>query len=169
MFEGVEVGFATLIEATVGQAFSYLPAAAGGRQPYSWAITMGALPAGLTLNTASGLIAGTPTAAGSFVMMVTVRDQDGRSVGGRLTIKVIDPATVPAITSVKYKGGKKLMVFGERFNAAAVLMIDGVQAAANPSDGSFVVKRMTLAAGAHEFKVINPGDVASLPFIVTVN
>jgi Putative Ig domain len=160
---------ATLIEATVGQAFSYLPAAAGGRQPYGWTITMGALPSGLTLNTASGLIAGTPTAAGSFVMAVTVRDQDGRSVGGSLTIKVIDPATVPAITSVKYKGGKKLMVFGERFNAAAVLMIDGVQAAANPSDGSFVVKRMTLAIGTHEFKIINPGGVASLPFILTVN
>ena len=160
---------ATLIEATVGQAFSYLPAAAGGRQPYSWAISAGALPAGLALNTASGLISGTPTAAGSFVMTVTVRDADSRSVGGGLTIKVIDPATVPAITSVKYKGGKKLMVFGDRFNAAAVLMIDGAQVAANPSDGTFVVKRLTLAAGNHEFKVINPGGVASQPFILTVH
>ncbi|HJQ26003.1 MAG TPA: putative Ig domain-containing protein [Blastocatellia bacterium] len=160
---------ATLVEATLGQAFSYLPAAAGGRQPYSWAITAGALPAGLTLNAASGAISGTPTAAGSFAVTVTVRDADGRSAGGSLTIKVTDPATVPAITNVKYKGGKKLMVFGERFNAAAVLMIDGAQVAANPSDGTFVVKRLTLSAGAHEFKVINPGGIASAPFILTIN
>ena len=160
---------ATLVEASVGQAFSYQPAAAGGRQPYAWAATAGALPAGLTLNGASGLISGTPTAAGSFVVGITVRDPDSRSVNGTLTIKVTDPATIPAINSVKYKGGKKLMVFGERFNAAAVLMIDGLQTAANPNDNSFVVKRLTLATGTHEVKVMNPGGVASTPFILTVN
>src|SRR5262245_28571781 len=39
--------------------------ATGGTAPYTWSITAGALPAGLALQS-NGLIAGTPTAAGSF-------------------------------------------------------------------------------------------------------
>jgi hypothetical protein len=160
---------ATLIDALMGQSFSYQPAAAGGRAPYTWAITSGALPAGLTLNVSTGLISGTPTAAGSFAATITVRDADNRSANANLPIKVTDPANVPAITHVKYKGGKKLIVFGDRFNAAAVLTIDGIQMAANPEDGAFVVKRPTLAAGRHEIKVINPGGFASEAYILTIN
>ncbi|HKP11731.1 MAG TPA: putative Ig domain-containing protein, partial [Blastocatellia bacterium] len=160
---------ATLLDALMGQSFSYQPAAAGGRQPYTWSVTSGALPAGLTLNASTGLISGTPTAAGSFVAIVTVRDPDSRNASASLPIKVTDPATVPLITHVKYKGGKKLVVSGDRFNAAAVLTIDGIQMAANPEAGTFVVKRPTLAVGRHELKVINPGGVASAAYILTVN
>ncbi|MFL6216231.1 MAG: putative Ig domain-containing protein [Blastocatellia bacterium] len=160
---------ATLIDALMGQSFGYQPAAAGGRAPYTWAVTSGALPAGLTLNASTGLISGTPTAAGSFVAGITVRDADNRSTSASLPIKVTDPATVPVITNVKYKGGKKLVISGDRFNAAAALTIDGIQMAANPEDGAFVVKRPTLAAGRHEIKVINPGGIASAPYILTIN
>jgi hypothetical protein len=160
---------ATLLDALMGQPFSYQPAAAGGRAPYTWSITSGALPSGLTLNVSTGVISGTPTAAGSFVAGVTVRDADNRSATASLPVKVTDPATVPVITQVKYKGGKKLVISGDRFNAAAVLTIDGVQMAANPEDGTFVVKRPTLAVGQHEIKVINPGGVTSQPYILTIN
>ena len=36
--------------------------ATGGITPYSWTVTTGSLPAGLTLNAATGAISGTPTA-----------------------------------------------------------------------------------------------------------
>src|SRR5205085_1146153 len=99
-----------------GAAYSQQLAAAGGKPPYAWSVAAGALPTGLALNAASGLMSGMPTAAGGVVVTLTVRDQDGRSINGGLTIKVTDPATVPAISSVKYKAGKKLMVWGDRFN-----------------------------------------------------
>jgi hypothetical protein len=38
----------------------------GGTPPYSWSVSSGQLPPGLTLNTASGSIDGTPTQAGTF-------------------------------------------------------------------------------------------------------
>ena len=98
-----------------------------------------------------------------------MRDPDNRSASASLPIKVIDPATIPAISKVKYKPGKKLVILGERFDRAAVLMVDGLQMAVNPDDGAFVIKRITLAAGAHEFIVITPGGVASTPRTVTVN
>ncbi len=40
--------------------------AEGGSGSYRWAITSGALPAGITLDSATGILSGTPTTAGSF-------------------------------------------------------------------------------------------------------
>jgi len=161
---------ATLLDASMGQAFSYQPAVSGGRQPYTWSIVSGALPTGLTLNAGTGLISGTPTAAGSFVAAITVRDQDNRSATGNVSIKVSDPATIPVISKAKYKSSKrKLMVFGDRFDAAAVLMVDGIQMAAAVSEGAFVIKPLPLSFGLHEIKIINPGGVASVPYILTVH
>src|SRR5581483_1451253 len=54
-----------------GTALSVNAAAAGGTAPYKW--TAAGLPAGLSMTTA-GVISGTPTAAGSSVVTLTVRD-----------------------------------------------------------------------------------------------
>ncbi|MFO0722680.1 MAG: putative Ig domain-containing protein [Myxococcota bacterium] len=47
--------------------------AQGGTPPYTWAVTMGTLPAGITLSTA-GVLSGTPTATGQSAFQVTVTD-----------------------------------------------------------------------------------------------
>jgi hypothetical protein len=52
----------SLASGQVGSAYSATLAAAGGVAPYSWSVTGGALPAGLSLSS-SGAISGTPTAA----------------------------------------------------------------------------------------------------------
>lgn len=46
----------------------------GGTGPFTYAITSGALPTGLSLNTGTGAITGTPTAGGSFTFTLTVTD-----------------------------------------------------------------------------------------------
>jgi hypothetical protein len=51
-------------------------AATGGFTPYSWTITQGALPNGLTLNATSGVISGTPTGAGTSSFTVQVSDSE---------------------------------------------------------------------------------------------
>ncbi len=48
--------------------------AGGGVPPYTWSISAGALPAGLTLNATTGLISGTPTLGGSSNFTVQVKD-----------------------------------------------------------------------------------------------
>ena len=64
----------TLPEGTVNSIYSTLMHATGGTPPYSWAISAGNLPAGLTLATTTGIISGTPTTSGNYVVGITVID-----------------------------------------------------------------------------------------------
>ena len=65
---------------TLGQPYFQNLFASGGRTPYNWSITGGALPPGLRIVAASNgnRIEGTPTARGTFTFNLTVRDQDGQ-------------------------------------------------------------------------------------------
>lgn len=65
----------TLPQAFIGTAYSASLSAmvSGGTAPYTWAVTSGTLPAGITLSSV-GTLSGTPTAAGTFTFSVTVTD-----------------------------------------------------------------------------------------------
>ena len=85
----------SLAGGTVGTAYSAGLAAAGGVQPYTWAVT--GLPAGLSAS-ATGAITGTPTAAGSSSVGVTVTDSKGTTASAGFTL-AIAPATLAVTTS----------------------------------------------------------------------
>lgn len=163
------IQFAQSHDAFSGLAFNYQPSATGGTTPYNWSVTSGALPAGLSISPATGAITGTPTTSGTFNAQITVRDQAGQSAAANTQFKVVNPATLPLITNVKYKPGKKLIIKGERFNRSAVLLIDGVESSSKVKNGQFVVKKLRFTSGQHELKVINPGNVASPIFVIIVN
>jgi large repetitive protein len=60
---------------TLGTAYSAaITPASGGTAPYAYAVTAGALPGGLTLNTGTGAIIGTPSALGTFNFSITATD-----------------------------------------------------------------------------------------------
>lgn len=160
---------ATSVDALKGTAFNYQPTASGGTPPYVWSITAGALPAGLVLNTGSGALSGTPTQIGTFSLTLSVRDQSAATVSAPIQIRVLDPETVPAITKVKYKPGKKqLIVNGDRVNPAAKLVIDGTASEATPNGRQFKAKKVTLTPGRHEIRIVNPGDISSAPFVLNI-
>jgi hypothetical protein len=61
----------------VNVAYDSSLVAAGGVPPYTFAIANGSLPPGLTLNTSTGAITGTPTTAGTFNFTAQVVDSSG--------------------------------------------------------------------------------------------
>jgi hypothetical protein len=64
---------------TVGGYYSSSATVIGGTGPYTFSIASGALPAGLTLNTSTGAVTGTPTKAGTYTFTVKVTDSKGNS------------------------------------------------------------------------------------------
>ena len=63
----------TVNNSVIGISYKFLLVASGGVKPYTWTITSGQLPPGLSLNT-DGVISGTPTALGKFTFTAKVVD-----------------------------------------------------------------------------------------------
>ncbi len=86
---------------TVAVAYSQNITTSGGSGPYTYAVTSGTLPPGLTLST-SGLVSGTPTLAGNYNFSVTSTDALGCSVVSSYVINIGCPAitlTPPSLPS----------------------------------------------------------------------
>ena len=91
-----------LAQGTVGVAYSNTLVAAGGNQPYSWAVTSGSLPAGLQLNVSTGVISGTPTTAGNYTFTIKVTDNANINTLKEFTLAVVGSptATTSSVTSI---------------------------------------------------------------------
>ena len=76
-----------LDETAEGEPYGALLLAEGGTPPYSWSLTGGALPAGLTLSPA-GTLDGMPAAHGSFHFTATVADSAGATAAGGFDLVV---------------------------------------------------------------------------------
>jgi hypothetical protein len=78
--------------------------ASGGTAPYTWSITAGSLPAGLTMST-GGVITGTPTTAGTSNFTVQVTDAANLSSTQQLQIVISTAATPPTVTTTSLPSG----------------------------------------------------------------
>jgi hypothetical protein len=97
----------TLTAGTVGTQYPQTAiSASGGVAPYTYVVSSGALPAGLTLST-SGVLSGTPAAAGSFPFTITATDGStgtGANTGSQSYTVVINQAAVTDFT-IEVAGG----------------------------------------------------------------
>ena len=85
--------------ATVGAAYTYTFAATGGPAP-TFQVSSGALPAGLSLNTTTGVLSGTPTAAGPGTFTVTATNGvSPDAVSPPITITVNTAQVPPVFTA----------------------------------------------------------------------
>ena len=91
----------SLASGIVKTPYSQTLAASGGKPTYTWSVPPGTLPPGLTLNTSSGAITGSPTTPGTFNFTVTVTDSSSpvQTATAPLSIQ-ITAATPPAPVSI---------------------------------------------------------------------
>ena len=110
----------------------------GGMKPYTWSVTSGTLPSGLTLNSGSGVISGTSGATGTFNFSVQVMDANNQTAVKTLSITItvtptamsiwssaMTPSTVdggadnPVEVGVKFRSDAAGTITGIRFYKAA--------------------------------------------------
>jgi len=88
-------------------AYSATLAAKGGTTPYTWSLTSGALPAGLSLNASTGAITGTPTTAVTSTPL-TFKVTDSGSPAGTQSVNLTLTISAPtlAITTSSLPSGQ---------------------------------------------------------------
>lgn len=102
-------GTTTLADAPLGRAYSQALTASGGKSPYTFSVTAGALPAGLTLE--GSTIQGTPTAPGRVTLTIELRDAQPKTLTKELTLYVV-PAPLVVSTSSLSSGSESTAYAG---------------------------------------------------------
>jgi len=99
-YSTVTITTTSLANGKVGQAYSARIESTAGVTPYTWTVVDGSLPGGLTLESTSGVIAGTPAAYGisDFVIVVTDSHVPPYQDYKRLSIQ-INPAEFAILTA----------------------------------------------------------------------
>jgi hypothetical protein len=110
----VTVTTSSLPNGTQNSGYTATLMASGGTTPYVWSIG-GVLPAGLTLNSTSGIISGTPYFLGMSNFTVSVRDANSNQAQANVSITVVPPPLV--ITTPTLPGGIENVFYSAPLNA----------------------------------------------------
>ena len=105
----LQITTTTLPAGQVQSTYAASLAASGGTAPYSWSLSSGSLPAGLSLSASSGAISGSPTQSGSFSLDIEVKDS---STPVQTTTKALSLSITAASTSSPTGNTIPLTLFG---------------------------------------------------------
>jgi len=130
----IVIGSPALPGAAVNQTYSEAFSAIGGTAPYTWSVTSGNLPTGLSL-ASSGAISGTPTTSGSYSFAVTATDSSSpaqtATASASITVATALPPPGPGTTWYIRPDG------GTRYSANAPSgQCDGKHDASYPGSGT---------------------------------
>ena len=91
--------FTTMPAGQLRTAYSDALTESGGTPPYTWSVSVGSLPAGLTLDPSTGVVSGTPTALGSTSFTIRLVDTNGRSATQPVTLVVGSASATVGLSS----------------------------------------------------------------------
>lgn len=177
----VNIAAKTYPDPYVGSAYTAAegaaPTVSGGKAPFSWSAT--GLPAGMTINSATGVISGTPTSASATTAVVTVVDANGKPFSrnyaftprAELTVANNMPTPLKTATTMSHTisvtGGKAPYTFAYANipTGLAHNVSTGVVSGKPTATGSFVTEiTVTDANGKEKFIrrtiAVEPNEIA---------
>ncbi len=163
----LQVVTTSLPAGTAGTFYSATLTATGGTTPYTWSISSGSLPSGLSLNASTGSITGTPTVGGTSNFTVQVTDAYSFTATQPLSIAV----TVPQNSFVATSGQMQASRYGQtatQLTTGQVLVAGGMSTSGvvnsaelyTPASQTFAVATtMNVARWLHTATLLNDGTV----------
>src|SRR4029077_5969718 len=117
--------------------------ASGGTSPYTWSVSSGTLPVGLSLST-GGILSGPPTAAGTSSFTVQVKDITLAAITQSFNLTINPVSSGPTIT-LSYDGQLRDRVGQNELALSADGQLDGVfTVTLNAGSGNRTVTRLQL-------------------------
>ncbi|MDP8982520.1 MAG: putative Ig domain-containing protein [Acidobacteriota bacterium] len=179
-----------LPSATVNGAYSAPLSAVGGKQPYTWT-SSGSLPPGILLNATTGVLGGTPTAAGIFNFSATVSDSANASAvqtfsltvtstgggGGVGPFAIATASVAPGVIGKSYQqvfatsGGCASNPFAQTTFAITAGSLPAGLTLQQTAQGGYAIAGTPTVAGTSNFTVTatdSCGTKASASFLLTV-
>ena len=164
---------ASLPAGTVGTAYSQTLAATGGTQPYSWTVSVGTLPVGLSLSTA-GVISGTPTTAA--ISNFTVRVAGGTANSTKALSITINPAAVAITTASPLPAGTVGTAYSQTLAATGgtlprtwTVSVGTLPAGLSFSTAGVISGTPTTAATSNFTVQVSGGGTATKALSITIN
>jgi hypothetical protein len=111
----------SLPPATVGDSYSAVITVSGGTAPYSFATRAGQLPAGLSLNSTTGSISGTPKVPGSYPITISVADKSDAAEGVKSFLFTVKRPVVATPVSVEVAPAALTLAPGATHQFAALV------------------------------------------------
>jgi len=128
----------TLPAGIANSSYSAQVTAVGGTTPYSWSAT--GLPAGLSINAATGVISGTPTTLGTSTAAITVTDSTNPTHlqnTANLSITIVNPLVITTAALPDAKRHDPNFFLGNRVRTCICDDVDVAKAALRKSMASY--------------------------------
>ena len=115
-----------LATGVVGRAYRHVLSASGGVAPFVFDVIDGALPVGVTLDRASGVLSGVPTVFGRHSVRVAALSANGCSTENAYTLDVQACAFTlsPSSVTVPAAGGSVLVTIGDPCGSEQVVVVN---------------------------------------------
>jgi len=110
IYPELSITTSSLADGTVNLAYSQTLTVSGGGSPYTWSIIVGILPAGVSLNSSTGVISGMPTTAGTSNFTVQVMDANSAVATRSLSINIY---TALSITTTSLPAGTRTAAYSQ--------------------------------------------------------
>ena len=150
---------ALLPNGTTGSAYTQTITTSGGMAPYTYAVSSGNLPDGLTFDPSTGIISGTPTVAALFHFTITATDANNCTGSHIYALDIHCPAI--AISPVSLSNGQAGVAYNQTLSASGGTAPYNYAATAGSLPGGLSLNATTGAISG------TPTTLGTFPFTIT--
>ena len=148
-----------LTDGNAGSAYSASFTTTGGSGIYTYAVSYGTLPAGLSLNASTGVLSGTPSSAGTYIFTIIATDSNGLKGSQEYSV-VVNPAltltlgALPNAESGSYYSNKVTVTNSQSYTFNYSLLCGALPPGLSLNQSTGVLSGTPTTPGTYTFAIV---------------